>query len=164
MADARDDKRATALERLLRSRAALRGLNQASEGSSGQISGTPPSFRGQASLSSWATLAALPGLAHVVDLAKAMWARSPLRLPAQLAGMQWQGVVVPVIRQHPLASLMVAATAGYALTRHRRAVLGLATGALWPALLPPAQALLQSLLGGLTDPGRKAQSSEEQVR
>jgi hypothetical protein len=85
-----------------------------------------------------------------MDLAKAMWADSPLRLPAQLAHTQWRSVLAPMVRDHPLASVAVAAVAGFAITRHRHALMGLATGTLWPKLSPSAHAMMQTVLGVAT--------------
>lgn len=85
-----------------------------------------------------------------MGMVKAMWADSPLRVPAQVARTQWRGVLAPLIRDHPLASVAVAAMAGFAITRHRHALMDLATGTLWSKLSPSAHAMLQTLLGVAT--------------
>jgi hypothetical protein len=136
MAEAPDDKKAVALARLQKSRTALQGTPQ-QEGD--PLASLPTG--------AWGALASVPGFSHVLDLIKAMWADSPLRLPAQVAGQQWRGVLAPMVREHPLASVAVAAVAGFAITRHRHALLGLATGTLWPKLSPSAHAMMQTLLG-----------------
>lgn len=139
MADAPDDKKTVALARLQRSRTALQGITQQDD-----ISGTSQRDN------TWGVLASVPGFSQVVDLAKAMWADSPLSLPAQVARTQWRGVLAPMVREHPLASVAVAAVAGFAITRHRHALLGLATGTLWPKLSPSAHAMMQTFLGVAT--------------
>jgi disulfide bond formation protein DsbB len=139
MADAPDDKKARALARLQMSRTAWQGIAQQGDhpGASQHPSG-------------WQALASAPGISHVMDLVKAVWADSPLRLPAQLAHTQWRGVLAPMVRDHPWASVAVAAVAGFAITRHRHALMGLATGTLWPKLSPMAHAMVQTLLGMAT--------------
>jgi len=136
MAEAPDDKKAKALARLQLSRTAWQGV--------AQPDGQPGASQHP---SAWQALASAPGISHVMDLAKAMWADSPLRLPAQVAHTQWRGVLAPMVRDHPLASVAVAAVAGFAITRHRHALMGLATGTLWPKLSPMAHAMLQTLRG-----------------
>jgi hypothetical protein len=144
MADAPNDKKALAMVRLMASRAALHGMTEA-----GPLHGDTTS--GRDSQPGWlSSLSGLPGVSSALMLAKAIWADSPLSLPAQLAGLQWRTSVVPVVRKHPLATLAVAAAAGYALIRHREAVLGLITGTLWPKLAPQANAVAQALMGAAT--------------
>ncbi len=133
MADSPDNKKSMALARLQRSRTAWQGVTQPDEH---PRSSQPPS--------TWGALASAPGLSVVVDLVKAIWADSPLRLPAQVASQQWRAVLAPMVRQHPLASVAVAAVAGFAITRHRHALMqalaGMATSTLvehW--LHPPGQ-------------------------
>ncbi len=139
MADAPVDKKAMALARLQLSRTAWQGDTQ--------HDGQPGASQHP---SAWKALAAAPGFSHLMGLVKTMWADSPLRLPAQVARTQWRGVLAPLIRDHPLASVAVAAVAGFAITRHRHALMGLATGTLWPKLSPMAHAMVQALLGVAT--------------
>lgn len=139
MVDTPKDKKAMALARLQMSRAAWQGTTSQDDSSdAGHPSGV------------WAALASAPGISQLMDLAKAVWADSPLRLPVQVARTQWRGMLAPLVRDHPLASVAVAAVAGFAITRHRHALMGLATGTLWPKLSPSAHAMAQTLLGMAT--------------
>lgn len=136
MPDTADPRKSRALARLQASRQALQGLDATDEPVDGKA---PPSL--------WRALVKTPGIAHVMDVIKVVWADSPLRLPTQMAGRQWRQVMSPVVREHPLACMTVAAVAGFAIVRHRQALLDLATGTLWPKVSPSAQAAMQSMLG-----------------
>jgi hypothetical protein len=123
MIEPTQDKKAMALAQLQRSRSALQGITPQEDHT--DTSQSP---------SVWGALTSAPGVSQVLDLAKAMWADSPWHLPAQVASQQWRGVMAPLVRKHPLASVAVAAVAGFAIIRHRhvlmQALMGMATSSI----------------------------------